>query len=148
MRDPEAFGSLRPDEVVVALYTNPSWTPLFRSAAAVVLDTGAARSHAAIVARAYGVPAVMGTGDSTRRLGDGQWVCVDGSRRQVFAASAPGEDTPPGVAVDSDRQDQDGSGGDRLPERGDSVEVERVRDETEQEDTKDCAGHATPAATE
>ena len=81
--DPAAFGSLRPGEVLVAPYTNPSWTPLFRRAAAVVVDTGAAMSHAAIVAREYGVPAVMGTGDGTRRLSDGQWVRVDGSRGQV-----------------------------------------------------------------
>ena len=93
VRDPSAFGSLLPGEVLVARYTNPSWTPLFRTAAAVVVDTGAAMSHAAIVAREYGVPAVMGTGDGTRRLGDGQWVRVDGSRGQVFAVSSPGEDT-------------------------------------------------------
>jgi pyruvate,water dikinase len=148
VRAAAAFGSLRPGEVLVAPYTNPSWTPLFRRAAAVVVDTGAAMSHAAIVAREYGVPAVMGTGDGTHRLNDGQWVRVDGSRGQVFAISAPGEDTPSGVAVDADSENQDGSGGDRLPERGDSVQVERVRDETEQKDAEDRAGHPTPAATE
>jgi rifampicin phosphotransferase len=148
VRDAAAFGSLRPGEVLVAPYTNPSWTPLFRHAAAVVVDTGAAMSHAAIVAREYGVPAVMGTGDGTRRLGDGQWVRVDGSRGQVLAVSAPGEDTPSGVTVNADGEDQNGSGGDRLPERGDSVEVERVRDETEQEDAENCAGHPAPATAE
>jgi pyruvate,water dikinase len=148
VRDAAAFGSLRPGEVLVAPYTNPSWTPLFRRAAAVVVDTGAAMSHAAIVAREYGVPAVMGTGDGTRRLNDGQWVRVDGSRGQVFAISAPGEDTPSRVAVDADGENQDGSGGDRLPERGDSVEVERVRDETEQKDAENRASHPAPAATE
>ena len=148
VREPAAFGSLLPGEVLVAPYTNPSWTPLFTRAAAVVVDTGAAMSHAAIVAREYGVPAVMGTGDGTRRLSDGQWVRVDGSRGQVFAASAPGEDAAAGIAIDADGEDEDGSGGDRLPERGDPVEVQRVRDETEQEDTEDRAGHATPAPAE
>jgi len=148
VRDPAAFGSLRPGEVLVAPYTNPSWTPLFRSAAAVVVDTGAAMSHAAIVAREYGVPAVMGTGDGTRRLRDGQWVRVDGSRGQVLAVSAPGEDTAARVAIDADGKDQDGPGGDRLPERGDPVEVERVRNQTEQKDAENRAGHATPAAAE
>ena len=148
VRDPAAFGSLLPGEVLVAPYTNPSWTPLFTRAAAVVVDTGAAMSHAAIVAREYGVPAVMGTGDGTRRLSDGQWVRVDGSRGQVFAASAPGEDAPAGIAVDADGEDEDGSGGDRLPERGDPVEVQRVRDETEQKDAEDRAGHPAPAAAE
>jgi rifampicin phosphotransferase len=148
VRDAAAFGSLRPGEVLVAPYTNPSWTPLFRRAAAVVVDTGAAMSHAAIVAREYGVPAVMGTGDGTRRLGDGQWVRVDGSRGRVLSVSAPGEDTPSRVAVDADGENQDGSRGDRLPERGDAVEVERVRDETEQKDAENRAGHPASAATE
>jgi phosphoenolpyruvate synthase/pyruvate phosphate dikinase len=126
VRDPAAFGSLLPGDVLVAPYTNPSWTPLFGRAAAVVVDTGAAMSHAAIVAREYGLPAVMGAGDAIRRLSDGQWVRVDGARGLVFAASAPGEDTPAGVAVDADGQHQDDPRGDRLPERGDAVEVKRV----------------------
>jgi pyruvate,water dikinase len=109
VRDPAAFGSLLPGEVLVAPYTNPSWTPLFTRAAAVVVDTGAAMSHAAIVAREYGVPAVMGTGDGTRRLSDGQWVRVDGSRGQVFSSSAPGEDTPARIAINADGKDADGS---------------------------------------
>jgi rifampicin phosphotransferase len=106
VRDPAAFGSLLPGEVLVAPYTNPSWTPLFTRTAAVVVDTGAAMSHAAIVAREYRVPAVMGTGDGTSRLSDGQWVRVDGSHGQVFAASAPGEDTPSRVAIDADGENQ------------------------------------------
>src|SRR5829696_1852114 len=148
VRDPAAFGSLLPGEVLVAPYTNPSWTPLFIHAAAVVVDTGAAMSHAAIVAREYGVPAVMGTGDGTRRLSDGQWVRVDGSRGQVFASSAPAEDAAAGIAIDADGEDEDGSGGDRLPECGDPIEVQRVRDEPEQKDTKNRSGHPTPAPAE
>jgi pyruvate,water dikinase len=148
VRDAAAFGSLLPGEVLVAPYTNPSWTPLFTRAAAIVVDTGAAMSHAAIVAREYGVPAVMGTGDGTRRLSDGQWVRVDGSQGIVFPASAPGEDAPSRVAIDTDGEHQNGAGGDRLPERGDPVEVERVRNEPEQEDAENRPGHATPAAAE
>ena len=117
-----------------------------RRAAAVVVDTGAAMSHAAIVAREYGVPAVMGTGDGTRRLSDGQWVRVDGSRGQVFAASAPGEDAPARIAIDADGEHENGSGRDRLPERGDPVEIERVRDEPEQKDAENRPGHPAPAA--
>ena len=148
VRDPAAFGSLLPGEVLVAPYTNPSWTPLFTRAAAVVVDTGAAMSHAAIVAREYGVPAVMGTGDGTRRLSDGQWVRVDGSRGQVFLASAPGEDAPARIAIDADGEDEDGSGGDRLPERGDPVEIQRVGNQTEQKDAENRPGHPAPAAAE
>lgn len=83
------FGRLQPGEVLVAPYTNPSWTPLFGRAAAVIVDAGSAMSHAAIVAREYGIPAVMGTGDALSRLHDGQMVRVDGTRGFVFPAEAP-----------------------------------------------------------
>jgi pyruvate,water dikinase len=73
----------------VAPYTNPSWTPLFQRAIAVVVDTGAAGSHAAIVAREYGLPAVMGTVDGTRRLVDGERIRVDGTRGLVYRLGAP-----------------------------------------------------------
>ncbi|MBI4493400.1 MAG: phosphoenolpyruvate synthase [Chloroflexi bacterium] len=89
IRDASEFGKLLPGEVLVAPYTNPAWTLLFQRAAAVVVDSGGAGSHAAIVAREYGLPAVMGTTDGTRRLVDGQRVRVDGSRGLVFGA-APG----------------------------------------------------------
>jgi pyruvate,water dikinase len=74
--------------VLVAPFTNPAWTPLFQRAAAVIVETGSAVSHAAIVAREYGIPAVMGAADATRRLADGQRVRVDGTAGTVFAASA------------------------------------------------------------
>jgi pyruvate,water dikinase len=81
------FGKLQTGEILVAPATNPAWTPLFQRAAAVVVDMGGAASHAAIVAREYGVPAVMGTFDGTRKLTDGQWIQVDGSRGLVLKAS-------------------------------------------------------------
>ena len=87
IRQPSEFGLLQPGEVLVCPYTNPSWTPLFELAAAAVVDTGSIGSHAAITAREYGIPAVMGTGDGTRRLTDGQLVEVDGGTGQVQAAS-------------------------------------------------------------
>jgi pyruvate,water dikinase len=83
---PDGFASLRAGEVLVCPNTNPSWTPLFARAAAVVVDTGGLGSHAAIVAREYGVPAVMGTGRGTAVLVDGQRVRVDGSRGRVDRA--------------------------------------------------------------
>ncbi|MGW1376687.1 PEP/pyruvate-binding domain-containing protein [Streptomyces sp. NPDC002446] len=82
----EEFGSLRNGEVLVARYTSPAWTPLFRRAAAVVVDTGGVASHAAIVAREYGIPAVMATVHATTRLTDGQRVRVDGDRGVVLLA--------------------------------------------------------------
>ncbi|MGI5270095.1 PEP/pyruvate-binding domain-containing protein [Nonomuraea sp. CA-218870] len=86
VRDPSEFGKLRGGDVLVCPYTNPSWTPLFQRAAAVVVDTGGLASHAAIVAREYGIPAVMGTGDGTAALADGQRVTVDGDAGVVTAA--------------------------------------------------------------
>jgi pyruvate,water dikinase len=80
------FGKLRTGDVLVAPVTNPAWTPLFQRAVAVVVDTGGVASHAAIVAREYGIPAVMGTMNGTRDLKDGQWIQVDGSRGLVLKA--------------------------------------------------------------
>ena len=82
---PEEFGKLRSGQILVCPYTNPSWTPLFLRAAAVVVDAGGLGSHAAIVAREYGIPAVMGTRNGTSALFDGQRVTVDGGRGLVTA---------------------------------------------------------------
>ncbi len=81
--EPADFASLLPGEVLVCPYTNPSWTPLFERAVAVVVDTGGIASHAAIVAREYGIPAVMGTGVGTRVLRDGDVVTVDGDAGHI-----------------------------------------------------------------
>ncbi|MDQ0756217.1 PEP/pyruvate-binding domain-containing protein [Arthrobacter sp. B3I4] len=86
IRGPGEFGALRSGEILVCPYTNPSWTPLFQRAAAVVVDAGGTGSHAAIVAREYGVPAVMGTGHATTVLKNGQRVTVNGSTGAVTAA--------------------------------------------------------------
>ncbi|MDA1258802.1 MAG: PEP-utilizing enzyme, partial [Chloroflexi bacterium] len=63
---------------LVAPTTSPPWTPLFRTASAVVTDAGGVLSHCAVVAREYGIPAVVGTGIGTKRIKDGQRVRVDG----------------------------------------------------------------------
>jgi pyruvate,water dikinase len=88
IREPAEFANLVGGDVLVCPYTNPSWTPLFQRAAAVVVDSGGSASHAAIVAREYGVPAVMGTALGTTVLRDGQLVTVDGSTGRVTAAQA------------------------------------------------------------
>lgn len=87
VHSPAEFGKLQAGDVLVAPFTNPAWTPLFARAAAVVADTGGPMSHAAIVAREYGVPAVMGARDGTTKLADGQRVRVDGNRGLVFAVA-------------------------------------------------------------
>jgi rifampicin phosphotransferase len=86
VHDVSEFGKLQSGDVLVAPITNPAWTPLFRRAVGVVVDMGGAASHAAIVAREYGVPAVMGTINGTQQLRDGQWIRVDGSRGLVLKA--------------------------------------------------------------
>jgi len=76
---PAGFSSFQPGEILVARATAPAWTPLFASAAAVVTDTGNLAAHASLVAREYGIPAVVGTGNATRMLRTGQLVTVDGN---------------------------------------------------------------------
>ncbi len=87
------FWKLQKGEVLVAPYTNPAWTPLFALAAAVVVDAGGMASHAAIVAREYGVPAVMGAGNAIRMLREGQLVLVDGNAGTVSLIRASGGKT-------------------------------------------------------
>ena len=77
---PEQGKQLRPGEILVAVTTNVGWTPLFPRAAAVVTDVGAPLSHAAIVARELGIPAVVGCGSATTRFHTGDRVRVDGGR--------------------------------------------------------------------
>jgi len=83
VRGPEDFRSFRDGEVLVARLTTPAWTPLFGRAAAVVTDGGTLAAHASLVAREYGIPAVVGAGDATLRLRDGQAVTVDGGAGTV-----------------------------------------------------------------
>ena len=79
IHSPAQFSRLQPGDVLVCPYTDPTWTPLFALASAVVADSGGPLSHAAIVAREYGIPAVLGTGSATR-LPDGASLFVDGTR--------------------------------------------------------------------
>jgi pyruvate,water dikinase len=74
---------MAPGEVLVAAITTPAWTPLFAMAAAIVTDVGGPLSHGSIVAREYGIPAVLGTGVATRRIRSGQKVAVDGGQGTV-----------------------------------------------------------------
>ncbi len=83
VRSPEEFCKLEKGDILVCPYTDPEWTPLFKVASAVVADTGAALSHAAIVAREYGIPAVLGVGLATTRFKDGEMIRVNGSKGEV-----------------------------------------------------------------
>ena len=72
-----------PDDVLVAVTTDPSWITLFLTAGALVVDVGGALSHAAIIARELGIPCVIGTGDGTSRIAPGVRVRVDGTAGTV-----------------------------------------------------------------
>ncbi|MFC7106000.1 PEP-utilizing enzyme [Nonomuraea rubra] len=80
---PEDGERLKPGEILVTTLTNVGWTPMFPRAAAVVTDMGAPLSHASIVARELGIPAVVGTGNATMRVRDGDRIRVDGERGTV-----------------------------------------------------------------
>ncbi|MDD4752941.1 MAG: PEP/pyruvate-binding domain-containing protein [Desulfitobacteriaceae bacterium] len=76
--NPEDFSRLKPGDILVAQYTNPAWTPVFSFIGGLVVEYGSTVSHAAIIAREYGIPAVMGVNGATGLLKDGQMVTVDG----------------------------------------------------------------------
>src|SRR5277367_1429286 len=76
----EDMARLKQGEILVCQITNPTWAPIFDKIAAAVSDIGGSMSHAAIVAREYGLPAVVGTGNGTTRIKDGQRIRVDGGR--------------------------------------------------------------------
>ncbi|MFP3461685.1 PEP/pyruvate-binding domain-containing protein [Arthrobacter globiformis] len=83
LHGPDDFASMRPGEVLVARMTTPAWTPLFAMASGVVTDVGGPLSHSSIVAREYGIPAVLGTGVATQRVSSGQQLKVDGDAGTV-----------------------------------------------------------------
>ncbi|MEZ0227700.1 MAG: PEP-utilizing enzyme, partial [Planctomycetota bacterium] len=74
-------------DVLVTVFTDPGWTPLLGRVAAVVTETGGVLSHAAVISREYGIPAVLAVPHATTVLRDGQRVIVDGTNGIV--------DTPP-----------------------------------------------------
>ena len=69
-----------PGGILVAEFTDPGWTPLFSNAAGPVLEVGGSLSHGAVVAREYGLPAVVGVREATKKIRTGQRIWVDGQR--------------------------------------------------------------------
>ncbi len=78
---------LEPGEILVAPSTDPGWTPLFLTAGGLVMEMGGSNSHGAVVAREYGIPAVVGVPDATHKIETGQLITVDGAAGLV---SLPG----------------------------------------------------------
>ncbi|MEM8767693.1 MAG: PEP/pyruvate-binding domain-containing protein [Pseudomonadota bacterium] len=85
---PADFGRMRPGAILVCPTTTPAWTPLFVLASGLVTDIGGVLAHGSIVAREYGIPAVLGTGNGTQLIRDGEVITVDGSKGIVERASA------------------------------------------------------------
>jgi pyruvate,water dikinase len=77
------FGKVAPGDVIVAPASNPSWVPLFAIAGGLVTNTGGVVSHAAVVAREFGLPAVVGVGGATTTIPDGATVVIDGTTGYV-----------------------------------------------------------------
>ena len=75
------------DEILVCQYTSPAWTPLFTKSSGIVTDSGGMLAHAAINARDYGIPAVVGTGVATTAIRDGDIIRLNGTEGTVEVIS-------------------------------------------------------------
>jgi pyruvate, water dikinase len=91
LNDPELIGTIREGEILVCTITSPAWAPVFPKVKATVTDIGGIMSHAAIVSREYGKPAVVGTGRATAVIKTGQMLRVDGSTGVVTILDGDGE---------------------------------------------------------
>lgn len=94
---PEEGHSLQPGDILVAPFTDPAWTPLFAVVSAIVMDLGGALSHGSILAREYGIPAVVNVPHATTTLRDGQLITVDGGRGIVTIGDRITEQTGDGA---------------------------------------------------
>lgn len=88
LHGPEDFDQMEADDILVADITTPAWTPLFAIASGIVTDVGGPLSHGSIVAREYGIPAVLGTGVATKRIESGMAIIVDGDAGTVTLQDA------------------------------------------------------------
>jgi pyruvate,water dikinase len=91
---PDGGETLQPGEILVAPSTDPGWTPYFLTAAGLVMDLGGILSHGCIVAREYGIPAVVNVGPATRIIQNGQWLEVDANQGRVTVFEGPAGSEP------------------------------------------------------
>jgi pyruvate,water dikinase len=84
IRSPADFSRMEPGTILVCPTTTPAWTPLFSQARGLVTDIGGVLAHGSIVAREFGIPAVLGTGQASKRIRHGQRITVDGDRGTVL----------------------------------------------------------------
>ncbi|MGI5837407.1 MAG: PEP-utilizing enzyme, partial [Chloroflexota bacterium] len=102
---PADFDKMVPDTILVCPTTTPAWTPLLSQARGLVTDIGGVTAHGSIVAREYGIPAVMGTGNGTCRIRNRQMVAVDGEAGNVTLLDEVGGEG--GTAIET-RASQEG----------------------------------------
>ncbi|MGX7894652.1 PEP-utilizing enzyme [Tsuneonella sp. HG222] len=95
VRSVAEIGRIQQGDILVCQVTNPTWSPIFQKIGAAVSDIGGSMSHMAIVAREYGLPAVVGTGKATTMIKDGQRIRVDGGRGTVTILDDAGIDEKP-----------------------------------------------------
>jgi pyruvate,water dikinase len=86
-----AEARLAPGDILVTAYTDPSWTPLFVAISGLVTEVGGLMTHGAVIAREYGLPAVVGVEDATRRIRDGEWIRVNGTEGWVEVIARPSD---------------------------------------------------------
>jgi len=98
LEDPHDTSAFHDGEVLVTHMTTPDWVPLMRKAAAIVTDSGGMTCHAAIVSRELGIPCIVGTGEATKRLRNGELVTVDATHGTVLEGAAPAP-SPNGAAA-------------------------------------------------
>ncbi|BAC89926.1 phosphoenolpyruvate synthase [Gloeobacter violaceus] len=102
IRDPSQLEAFEKGEVLVTDRTDPDWEPIMKKAGAIVTNQGGRTCHAAIIARELGIPAIVGTGEATRRIETGDPVtvaCCEGEEGRVYAGEVPYERTE--VAIDA-----------------------------------------------
>ena len=83
VRTVDEFDEVREGDILVCQMTNPAWVVLFTKIAGLVTDTGGTTSHPAVLSREFGIPAVVGTSDATRRIATGDRIRVDGTAGRV-----------------------------------------------------------------
>jgi pyruvate,water dikinase len=93
-----SFAEILPGTILVTPTILPDWLPLLKQAVGIIAEQGGMTSHGAIVAREFGIPAVVGAAQATQRIQTGDWLFVDGDRGEVYPAPPPKESTQPAMA--------------------------------------------------
>ena len=136
--------ALEPGEILVAPSTDPGWTPLFLTAGGLVMEMGGSNSHGAVVAREYGIPAVVGVPDATHKIETGQLVTVDGASGLVTVESERGLTGLPAPSHPAEAAGRTTSG--RRQRRRRASKAAKTRSETSSIGPRPSTSTSTPRA--